>query len=124
MSFLDLIVPNHSFEFGFAAHACASRPLSQVQRRVSGCFWIPVAAAEHRSPPRGCRETFDRARGALFSARRVRRAPGWARGRGGAAAGGGVVWVTCPKKKAPGGGGRTTPQLAFMAQRGFVWVIF
>jgi len=30
-------------------------------------FKIPVAAAEHRSPPRGIRETPDRARGALFA---------------------------------------------------------
>jgi len=30
-------------------------------------FSNPVAAAEHRSPPRGCRETFDRARGAYYA---------------------------------------------------------
>jgi hypothetical protein len=54
-------------------------PLIQAvahQEQKGGVFKIPVAAAEHRSPPRGLRETFDRARGALFSARRVRRAPG------------------------------------------------
>ncbi len=30
-------------------------------------FPVPVAAAEHRSPPRGIREPFDRARGAYFA---------------------------------------------------------
>jgi hypothetical protein len=43
-------------------------PLIQAvvhQERNGGVFKIPVAAAEHRSPPRGIREPFDRARGAL-----------------------------------------------------------
>jgi len=43
-------------------------PLIQAvvhQERNGGVFKIPVAAAEHRSPPRGLREPFDRARGAL-----------------------------------------------------------
>jgi len=48
-----------------------------------GVFELPVAAAEHRSRNRGIREPSDRARGALFSARRVRRAPIPARRAGG-----------------------------------------
>ena len=45
---------------------CVSLSLSTPYARLV-FFWIPVAAAEHRSPPRGCRETFDRARGAYFA---------------------------------------------------------
>ena len=52
------------------------------EERSVGFFNIPVAAAEHRSRNRECRETFDRARGALYSARRVRRAPVPARSAG------------------------------------------
>jgi len=42
----------------------------------------PVSRAEHRHEAGSRRETFDRARGALFSARRVRLAPGFVRSAG------------------------------------------
>ena len=50
-----------------------------------GLRWVanpPVSRTEHRSEVGSIREPFDRARGAFPSARRVRRAPGFARSAG------------------------------------------